>query len=296
MKVKCEKTCGLCDDCAPDKDSRTVHCCYWKGQGHCSTNSVYYEYMVLNCRSTCDICVLTCDGAPERSFPVPQRPADVSQEEKHIEKRALCTADDPVDVFDYCGQLAASGYCAVDSVYSSYMQTNCYVSCGNCEPAPTPVPQVDEAACLQAHNGKRALHEGTSPLVWDATLAQHAKEWADHLASTGTFDHDSDRGDEGENLYKATASAVKSCADAVEAWYGEVSDYPFGNLPNSIFDVSAQIGHFTQVVWKATIHVGVGLKKIVNSDGDTETYVVARYSPPGNVNGQLGDNVGAKTS
>ncbi|KAJ7377239.1 hypothetical protein OS493_030050 [Desmophyllum pertusum] len=67
--------------------------------------------------------------------------------------------------------------------------------------------------------------------------------------------------------------------------------------PNSIFDVSGAhwIGHFTQVVWKATTHVGVGLKKIVNSDGKTETYVVARYSPPGNVNGQLGDNVGAKT-
>ena len=29
--------------------------------------------------------------------------------------------------------------------------------------------------------------------------------------------------------------------------YGEVSDYPFWNPPNSIFDTKAQIGHFTQV-------------------------------------------------
>ncbi|KAJ7382012.1 hypothetical protein OS493_037714 [Desmophyllum pertusum] len=192
---------------------------------------------------------VTCDGAPERSFPVPQRPADVSQEEKHIEKRAS---------------------------------------------APNPVPQVDEVACLQAHNDKRTLHEWTSQLVWDATLAQHAKEWADHLASIGTLQHATGTG-EGENLYKATASAVKSCADAVEGWYGEVSYYPFGNPPNSLSDVSAPIGHFTQVVWKAATHVGVGLKKIVNSDGYTETYVVARYSPPGNVWGQFADNVCAKS-
>ncbi|KAJ7377237.1 hypothetical protein OS493_030048 [Desmophyllum pertusum] len=155
---------------------------------------------------------------------------------------------------------------------------------------------LDEAACLQAHNDKRALHEGTSQLVWDATLAQHAKEWADHRASIGTLQHANLAGTgEGENLY--LGPAVKPCADAVEAWYREVCDYPFGNPPNSIFDVSGAhwIGHFTQVVWKATTHVGVGLKKIVNSDGKTETYVVARYSPPGNVNGQLGDNVGAKT-
>ena len=29
--------------------------------------------------------------------------------------------------------------------------------------------------------------------------------------------------------------------------YSEVSDYPFWNPPNSIFDTKAQIGHFTQV-------------------------------------------------
>lgn len=28
-----------------------------------------------------------CHGAPERLFPVPQRPADVSREEKYMEKR-----------------------------------------------------------------------------------------------------------------------------------------------------------------------------------------------------------------
>ena len=37
-----------------------------------------------------------------------------------------------------------------------------------------------------------------------------------------------------------------------------------------------------QVVWRGTTHVGVALTKIMNSDGYIQTYIVARYSPPGN--------------
>ena len=46
-----------------------------------------------------------------------------------------------------------------------------------------------------------------------------------------------------------------------------------------------------QLVWKGTARVGVGLKKIVTSDGFTMTYIVARYSPPGNIDGLYADNV-----
>ena len=77
--------------------------------------------------------------------------------------------------------------------------------------------EVDEDACLQAHNAKRALHQDTPALVWDATLAEHAKAWADHLAATGKFDHDMNTA-EGENLFKSTGSKVSTCADAVESW------------------------------------------------------------------------------
>ena len=76
---------------------------------------------------------------------------------------------------------------------------------------------MDVDACLQAHNAKRALHQDTPALVWDATLAGHAKAWADHLAATGTFEHDMSSS-EGENLYWAAGSTAKTCADAVESW------------------------------------------------------------------------------
>ena len=37
--------------------------------------------------------------------------------------------------------------------------------------------------------------------------------------------------------------------------------------------------------------MGAALAKKVNKDGLTETYVVARYSPAGNVGGQFENNV-----
>ena len=76
--------------------------------------------------------------------------------------------------------------------------------------------EVDEVACLAAHNAKRALHQNTNPLTWSDTLAQEAKAWADTLAETNTFAHDKNRGKVGENLFKSGFSS--SCAQAVESW------------------------------------------------------------------------------
>ncbi|XP_078362815.1 ectin-like [Oculina patagonica] len=157
----------------------------------------------------------------------------------------------------------------------------------------TPAPQVDGDACLQAHNAKRALHQNTPALVWDATLAQHAKDWADVLAQNGSIHHATGTG-EGENLYKysTSGSTVETCADAVESWYNEISLYDYNNPPQTLQEFNdVGYGHFTQVVWKGTTHVGAGLKKMVDSNGYTNTYIVARYSPQGNIIGQFGANV-----
>lgn len=71
-------------------------------------------------------------------------------------------------------------------------------------------------ACLKAHNEKRALH-GSSPLVWDPTLAQHAQDWANHLASIEDLQHAQNTG-EGENLYGSVGPAPTTCVSAVESW------------------------------------------------------------------------------
>ena len=72
-----------------------------------------------------------------------------------------------------------------------------------------------ENPCLAAHNYRRAQH-GSPALEWDATLAQHAQAWADHLAATNRrLEHAQNTG-EGENLFKSGGDA--SYKEAVEAW------------------------------------------------------------------------------
>lgn len=44
---------------------------------------------------------------------------------------------------------------------------------------------------VAVHNRERAL-VGSTPLVWDKTLAAGAKAWADHLTTTGELGHDPD--------------------------------------------------------------------------------------------------------
>ena len=44
---------------------------------------------------------------------------------------------------------------------------------------------------------------------------------------------------------------------------------------------SKMIGHFTQLVWKDSLRLGMGIKT-VNDGGWTKIYMVARYAPKGN--------------
>ena len=46
-----------------------------------------------------------------------------------------------------------------------------------------------------------------------------------------------------------------------------------------------------KVVWKSTEKVGVGIATI-ERDFSTKTYIVARYTPPGNVEGRFAIEVG----
>ena len=49
-------------------------------------------------------------------------------------------------------------------------------------PPPPPPPSETEIAAIQAHNEKRALHQDTGDLTWDADLAASAQAWADGCA------------------------------------------------------------------------------------------------------------------
>ena len=138
----------------------------------------------------------------------------------------------------------------------------------------TPVLADDiSSEVLSAHNALRAKH-GVPPLKWSASLAKTAQSYADQCV----FEHSSTSN--GENLAQGTTGGY-SVTDFVNDWYGEISNYDFAS------GTGDGTGHFTQVVWKATTHVGCGLAHC----GDGNDLLVCQYSPAGNIDGQYVDNV-----
>lgn len=87
----------------------------------------------------------------------------------------------------------------------------------------------------------------------------------------------------GENLYCKFSSGhlILNGKEAVEAWYSEIKDYKFSNP-----SFSNTTGHFTQVIWKHSKELGVGMA-IKNG----RAFVVANYDPPGNFQGKFSENV-----
>lgn len=70
--------------------------------------------------------------------------------------------------------------------------------------------------------------------------------------------------------------------EPVENWYNEKSRHHFDQEPTDL-----RSGHFTQVVWKASRELGVGVEK--NRNG--QIFVVASYWPAGNYIGSFINNV-----
>lgn len=131
---------------------------------------------------------------------------------------------------------------------------------------------------VDTHNQYRD-EVGVPPLQWSETLAESAQAWADHLAATNTFGHSGD--DYGENIWQGSAGAF-SLTDMVESWGSEKENFTNGIFP----DVSttgnwADVGHYTQIVWRDTTEVGCGL-----ATGNGWDVLVCQYSPPGNIMGR----------
>ncbi|CAF0984533.1 unnamed protein product [Rotaria sp. Silwood1] len=136
---------------------------------------------------------------------------------------------------------------------------------------------------LSAHNFYRARH-CAKPLQLNDVLSRSAQNFAQKLANTNQFHHSGTPG-VGENLYMAISSkSIKVNGNApVTAWYNEIQHYNFNRG-----GFSKITGHFTQVVWRSTTKLGVG---IAYANGGRSIYVVTRYSPPGNYAGQYQANV-----
>ena len=136
----------------------------------------------------------------------------------------------------------------------------------------------DLQGALDVHNAARA-EVGVAPLTWDDALAQEAEAYAQELARRHRFEHDRDRNGHGENLYWYSASTNTPMSDASKSWYDEIEVYRYRKCCGPNF---SETGHYTQMIWHSTTAVGIGVA--VSSRG--ETYVVARYNPSGNWQGE----------
>ncbi|HYD37808.1 MAG TPA: CAP domain-containing protein [Allosphingosinicella sp.] len=136
---------------------------------------------------------------------------------------------------------------------------------------------------LAAHNRERSA-AGVAPLAWDEELAAEAAAWGASLAASGAFEHAPDTGVEdpqGENLWAGTSGAW-SPEEMVGGWIEEKRHFRRGRFPdNSVTGNFEDVGHYTQLMWRATDRVGCAL-----AAGAAEEVLVCRYRTAGNVVGE----------
>jgi hypothetical protein len=180
------------------------------------------------------------------------------------------------------------------------------------EPPPPRRLQVSEEArqaLLEKHNALRAQVDtpctaaDMMQLAWDDTLAAESQAYAEQCV----WAHDTERNQAngwGENLAMSTESSftTDTLTNFVQMWYEEVVDadwtdagivpkvYASLNECQSPDSEKCQIGHYTQVVWAATTHVGCGVAQCGDGwlMGAGGVYLVCKYSPPGNLGGPGG--------
>ncbi|KAF2668312.1 PR-1-like protein [Microthyrium microscopicum] len=141
-----------------------------------------------------------------------------------------------------------------------------------------------QASCVQAHNDCRSKH--CSPNVnWNNDLAVAAQSSANQCV----FKHIGSG--YGQNLLGVTTTTGYADFDfnqydgIAKAWYGEGAKYNYSR-PGWLGDASTgELGHFTQVVWKASVNIGCAWnsKPCPAGDGKWSYYFYCNYTPQGNV-------------
>jgi len=139
-----------------------------------------------------------------------------------------------------------------------------------------------EKGALDVHNSLRAKH-GSDPLILDKQLSAKAEYWAKQLLA-GKVPKDKkyphSYSGTGENVWSGTGFKCNddSGKGATRSWYSEIENVDFEKMKPKA--PGKKTGHFTQVVWKATTHFGIGY-----ATNEKACFIVAQYLPPGNVFG-----------
>jgi hypothetical protein len=125
---------------------------------------------------------------------------------------------------------------------------------------------------------------GVAPLLWDPSLAEGARVYANELARLNFMRHSpkAARPGQGENLWMGTRDYFQPTR-MVSDWASERSMFRPAQFPQvSTTGNWADVGHYTQMIWPGTQRVGCAIGKSAGSD-----FLVCRYWPSGNVMGQF---------
>jgi pathogenesis-related protein 1 len=178
---------------------------------------------------------------------------------------------------------------------------------------------AEKTRFLAAHNAARKA-VGVEPLAWSEELSKVAQEslneqkdelieeakkgWAERKIVLPEHRMDSKYG---ENIagWAGAGNRLPGVERAVTWWIEEKvpfdklnaeGTYKFGDEEGKTEkgpdgkDQPIVVGHYTQIVWRTTTHVGAARLtfQLADKSGVTRTYVavICNYSPPGNVNGE----------
>lgn len=152
--------------------------------------------------------------------------------------------------------------------------------------APAAIAQqpFDAEYMLYLHNSARQdVDPSATPpipdLVWDRALAQSAAAFAAECR----MGHSGTRGVGENNFYSSSTNPVSPDA-VVNSWVSEQQYYDIGSnrcAPGKV------CGHYTQVIWADTTHVGCGIAICdPRINGQWGQKWVCQYRRPGNVVGQ----------
>lgn len=141
-----------------------------------------------------------------------------------------------------------------------------------------------EAQEFMDYHSKVRKDVGVGPVKWSPEIAKYAQAWADHLAESGEFMH---RPVEGEwaQKYGENIAIDATLLKGAQAWQSEIKDYKPGEaIPEDLTDFKA--GHYTQMVWKKTTHIGAGSAIVKKGEYKGLLLIVCNYDPPGNFVGE----------
>lgn len=135
---------------------------------------------------------------------------------------------------------------------------------------------------LNEQNQLRVRFGNVNPLVLDEDLSARAQSHADDLAIRQAKLQNSSDETVGENLYYLESDDGVYEANHIVDYWLKKSNYDLDSN-----EKPTRTNHFTQIVWKSSEKLGVGVSKAENG----AVYVVAFYYPRGNIVNYIDENV-----